>query len=174
MYLDKANFRRVGPLNRIFTNGVTAIIVQSPNELMLGAGDGSLVKVNRKTMKIEEEAKVPGGVTALAQTTVSMFVVSTRGTVYNVRHNDPLNKVDYFSSGHSTQIKQIAFPKGYSEVFATCSAGEIRVWSTRNQRELLRIELAKPGTICNAIEFQGDGKLIISAWTDGKVRAFLP
>jgi hypothetical protein len=32
---------------------------------MLGAGDGSVVKVNRKSMKIEEEARVPGGVCAL-------------------------------------------------------------------------------------------------------------
>jgi|LauGreDrversion4_2_1035121.scaffolds.fasta_scaffold69872_3 hypothetical protein len=174
IYLDKANFKRVGPLNRIFTGGISTIIVQSANELMLGAGDGSVVKVSRKTMKIEEEAKVPGGVCALTQTSISMFIVSTRGTVFNVKHSDPLNKVEYFSSGHSQTIKQIAFPKGYSEVFATCSSGEIRVWSTRNQRELLRIELAKPGTSCNAIEFQSDGKLILSAWSDSKVRAFLP
>ena len=34
--------------------------------------------------------------------------------------------------------------------------------------------MAKPGTICNAIEFLHDGKLIVSGWSDGKVRAFLP
>jgi WD40 repeat protein len=48
------------------------------------------------------------------------------------------------------------------------------VWSAKTQRELLRIELAKPGTTCNAIEFMADGKLIVSGWSDGKVRAFLP
>ena len=73
----------------------------SPNELTIGAGDGSVVKVNRKSMKIEEEAKVPGGVCALSTTSRSLFIVSTRGTVFNVRHSDPLNKLEYFSSGHS-------------------------------------------------------------------------
>lgn len=73
----------------------------SANEITIGAGDGSVVKVNRKSMKIEEEAKVPGGVCALATTTRSLFIVSTRGTVFNVRHTDPLNKLEYFSSGHS-------------------------------------------------------------------------
>jgi WD40 repeat protein len=48
------------------------------------------------------------------------------------------------------------------------------VWSSKTQRELLRIELAKPGTFCNSIEFMSDGKLIVSGWSDGKVRAFLP
>jgi WD40 repeat protein len=174
IFLDKANFKRVGPMNRIFQNGISSIIVMSTSELTIGAGDGSVVKVNRKSMKIEEEAKVPGGVCALSSTTRSIFIVSTRGTVYNVRHSDPLNKLEYFSSGHSQQIKQIVFPKGYSEVFATASGGEIRIWSLKNQRELLRIELAKSRTLVNAIEFQPDGKLILSGWSDGKVRAFLP
>lgn len=132
---------------------MSTLLVQSPAELTLGAGDGSIVKVNRKSMKIEEEGKVPGGVCALSQTSRSTFIVSNKGTVFNVRHTDPLNKLEYFSSGHSHPIKQIVFPKGYSEVFATASGGEIRVWSTKNQRELLRIELAKAGTLCNSIEF---------------------
>jgi WD40 repeat protein len=101
IFLDKANFKRVGPMNRIFQNGVSSILVMSPNELTIGAGDGSVVKVNRKSMKIEEEAKLPGGVCSLSTTSRSLFIVSTRGTVYNVRHADPLNKLEYFSSGHS-------------------------------------------------------------------------
>ena len=82
-----------------------------------------------------------------------MFIVSTKGTVFNVRNTEPVSKYEYFSSGHSQLIKQIVFPRGFSEVFATCSGGEIRVWSSKNQRELLRIELAKSGIQCNALEF---------------------
>jgi WD40 repeat protein len=174
IYLEKASFKRVGPLNRIFSGGISNILITSPSELILGAGDGSVVKVNRKTMKIEDEAKLPGGVACMSMTTLSIFMVSTKGTVFNSRHSEQLSKNEYFSSGHATQIKQIAFPRGYSEVFATCSGGDIRVWSSKTQRELLRIELAKPGTTCNTIEFMADGKLIVSGWSDGKVRAFLP
>jgi hypothetical protein len=66
IYLDKASFKRVGPLNRIFVGGISTIIVVSPSELILGAGDGSVAKINRKNMKIEDEVKVPGGVCALS------------------------------------------------------------------------------------------------------------
>lgn len=132
IYLEKASFKRVGPLNRIFTGGISHILVTSSSELLLGAGDGSVVKVNRKTMKIEDECKIPGGVSGMAQTGVSLFMVSNKGTVYNVRHSEQLSKNEYFSSGHASQIKNVAFPKGYSEVFATCSSGDIRVWSTKN------------------------------------------
>lgn len=65
IFIEKANFRRVGPVNRIFTGGVTSILVTSSTDLILGAGDGSIAKVNRKTMKIEEEVKVSGGICAL-------------------------------------------------------------------------------------------------------------
>jgi hypothetical protein len=105
IFLEKANFRRVGPLNRIFTGGVTSILVSSPTDLILGAGDGSVAKVNRKTMKIEEEIKISGGICALAQTSISMFIVSMKGTVFNVRHSETLGKYEYFSSGHFTVIK---------------------------------------------------------------------
>jgi hypothetical protein len=84
IFIDKANFKRVGPLNRIFTGGISQILVTSPSELIVGAGDGSIAKINRKTMKIEDEAKIPGGVASLSTTNLSMFMVSTKGTVFNV------------------------------------------------------------------------------------------
>ena len=40
------------------------------------------------------------------------------------------------------------------------------------RQELLRIE--GPGLECNAVAFMSDGKSIISGWSDGKIRAFLP
>lgn len=152
--VDKATFKRVGPLNRIFNGGISQLLLASGSgDLVVGAGDGSVARVNKKTMKIDEEVKVAGGVCSLAQTQISMFILTTKGTVYNVRHTEPLGRHEYFSSGHSQQIRSIVFPKGYSEVFATCSGGDIRVWNAKNLRELLRIELAKQSTQCNAIEF---------------------
>lgn len=67
--------------------------------------------------------------------------------------------------------------RGFSEVFATCAENEIRIWNLANQRELLRIEVAKTGTElsqCNSIDFMSDGKSIVSGWSDGKIRSFLP
>ena len=37
---------------------------------------------------------------------------------------------------------------------------------------MLRIQV--PGIECFAVHFMSDGKSIVSGWSDGKIRAFLP
>ena len=51
------------------------------------------------------------------------------------------------------------------------------IFRVSDQKELLTIKVEQDGaTLCsaNACEFTKDGKAILSAWTDGKVRAFTP
>ena len=60
----------------------------------------------------------------------------------------------------------------YSDVFATCSINDIRIWNSKNRQELLRIEV--PNLECFCVGFMNDGKSIFSGWSDGKVRTFLP
>jgi len=48
----------------------------------------------------------------------------------------------------------------YSEVFATCSKHDIRVWNTETSLELLRISV--PNFTCTGVQFSCDGKSIIS------------
>lgn len=57
-------------------------------------------------------------------------------------------------------------------MFATAAPNEIRIWNTKNRQELLRIQV--PGLECFSVAFAHDGKSIISGWSDGKIRAFLP
>lgn len=80
---------------------------------------------------------------------------------------------------HFDKINDVAFPmyfiliiRGYSDVFATCSLSEIRIWNSKNRQELLRIDV--PNLECNCIAFNFDGKSILSGWNDGKIRAFYP
>jgi hypothetical protein len=54
IYIEKATFKRVGPLNRIFTGGIQSILATSSPELLVGAGDGTIARINKKTMKVEE------------------------------------------------------------------------------------------------------------------------
>ena len=81
-------------------------------------------------------------------------------------------KPELRSTGHYEKINDIAFPYMYSDVFATCSMNDIRVWNAKNRQELLRIEV--PNLECFCVGFMQDGKSIISGWGDGKIRAFLP
>ena len=46
----------------------------------------------------------------------------------------------------------------YSDVFATCSMNDIRVWNAKNRQELLRIEV--PNLECFCVGFMQDGKSI--------------
>jgi WD40 repeat protein len=48
----------------------------------------------------------------------------------------------------------------YSEVFATCSKHDIRVWNSETSLELLRITV--PNFTCTGLQFSCDGKSIIS------------
>lgn len=40
-------------MHRIFKNGIVALITELPSFFIIGAGDGSLARVNKKTMKVE-------------------------------------------------------------------------------------------------------------------------
>jgi len=60
----------------------------------------------------------------------------------------------------------------YSDVFATCSRNDIRIWNAKNRTELLRIH--NPNCECYCVGFMNDGKSIISGWSDGKIRGFFP
>jgi cilia- and flagella-associated protein 52 len=73
---------------------------------------------------------------------------------------------------HFERINDIAFPHNYSDVYATCSMTDIRIWNAKNRQELLRIQV--PNLECHCVTFMNDGKSIISGWNDGKIRAFLP
>jgi WD40 repeat protein len=64
------------------------------------------------------------------------------------------------------------FPAGYSELFATASFKDIRVWNARTCAELLRVQI--PSLDCYAICFSRDGRAVLSGWSDGKIRAFGP
>ena len=47
-----------------------------------------------------------------------------------------------------------------SELFATSSHGDIRVWHADSCKELLRISV--PNMLCHAIDFLPNGKAILS------------
>ena len=46
------------------------------------------------------------------------------------------------------------------------------MWATHGKRDLVRIDL--PTKTCHCLAFAPDGKLIVTGWDDGAVRAFLP
>ena len=170
--LENNLFKRIGPNRRLFSQGINCINLLSNGDLLLGAGDGTLAKVGSLEMNLKRQAKVMGAVTSISLTADSthFFCGTSKATIYwcNTDNIAP----ELRNTCHYERINDIAFPCGYSELFATCSLNDIRVWNTKTRQELLRIEV--PGLECHCVFFSTDGKSVLSGWNDGKVRAFLP
>mmetsp|Transcript_22139 Transcript_22139/g.36672 ORF Transcript_22139/g.36672 Transcript_22139/m.36672 type:complete len:608 (+) Transcript_22139:46-1869(+) len=163
--------RITGPKKPV-PDGIHAI-TQLPNrDVIVGGGDGTIAILNGETLQQQKSITLQGAVSSLVllPDASGLYVGTKQANMYFVSLPDL--KADLRATCHSGPISDIAYPRGYSELFATCSKGDIRVWHARNCTELLRIQV--PGVDCLCIIFSTDGKAILSGWSDGKVRAFGP
>eukprot|EP00747_Dinoflagellata_sp_TGD_P162298 gnl/TRDRNA2_/TRDRNA2_179744_c0_seq1.p1 gnl/TRDRNA2_/TRDRNA2_179744_c0~~gnl/TRDRNA2_/TRDRNA2_179744_c0_seq1.p1 ORF type:complete len:647 (-),score=126.95 gnl/TRDRNA2_/TRDRNA2_179744_c0_seq1:102-1958(-) len=169
--VEKGLFKRGAP-KKCFSMGVTCTALLPDGDILLGTGDGTVARLNVVNMKIRSQCQVLGGVTSIALTCdgTHFFCGTNHSNIYWV-DVDSLT-AELRNTCHHERINQIAFPAGYSEVFATCSVTDIRVWNASSRQELLRIQV--PNMECHCLEFMRDGRSILSGWSDGKVRAFLP
>ncbi|XP_072414529.1 cilia- and flagella-associated protein 52 [Chiloscyllium punctatum] len=161
-----------GPIKNKFSLGVTAIVELKSEDILVGSGDGVIVLCKTPHFKALKKVQVDGGITSISLRGQGhqFFVGTITSQIY--RFNFTEFKEELITTCHSNAVLDIAFPCGTSDLFGTCSKAEIRIWHTPTNKELLRISV--PNMTCNAIEFMQDGKSIISAWNDGKIRAFTP
>jgi WD40 repeat protein len=169
--MEKAIFRACYP-KKLFSLGVTCSAMLPDGDMMIGTGDGTIAKINCETLKIKLQVQVLGGVTSIALTNdgTHFFCGTTLSNIYWL-DSDTLT-VELRNTCHHERINAISFPSGYSEVFATCSIADIRVWNASTRQELLRIQV--PNMECYCLDFMRDGRSVVSGWSDGKVRSFLP
>ncbi|CAK9011788.1 Cilia- and flagella-associated protein 52 [Durusdinium trenchii] len=160
-----------GP-SKTFALGITTSALLPDGDVVLGTGNGVLARISGDTLRVKQQCQVLGGVTSVALTEdgTHFFCGTTLSNIYWV-DTDTLT-AELRNTCHHERINQVAFPADYSEVFATCSVTDIRVWNAVTRQELLRIQV--PNMECFCLDFMRDGKSIISGWSDGKVRAFLP
>lgn len=173
--LSRALFKQLCPkggANRCFSRGVTCSAMLPDGDIILGSGDGTIARITGDNLKIKLQCQVLGGVTSIALTNdgTHFFAGTTLSNIYWV-DTDTLT-AELRNTCHHERINCIVFPYGYSEVFATCSITDIRVWNASTRQELLRIQV--PNMECYCVDFMRDGRSLVSGWSDGKVRAFLP
>ncbi|OMJ75837.1 hypothetical protein SteCoe_24939 [Stentor coeruleus] len=170
--LERASYKRCGPARKLFSQGVQCLALMNNGDILVGAGDGTIAKLAGQTLQVKCQSEVLGGVTSisLTQDNTHFFLGTSQSNIY-LLDSDQL-KAELRNTCHYDRINDIAFPYNFSEVFATCSMNDIRVWNSRNRQELLRIQV--PNLECYCVGFSADGKSIISGWNDGKLRAFLP
>jgi WD40 repeat protein len=176
LYISLRNklFKHVGPKQH-FSLGVTAITAAPSGDLLIGGGDGTVALIRAESLKLVKSALLVGShigsVTSISNHPSGQFAfVGTSASNMYVLKYDLSSEMR--STCHNSPINDVVFPGGYSEVFATASSGDIRVWNARTCAELLRIQV--PTVVCKCICFSKDGKSILSGWSDGKVRSFGP
>ncbi|KAJ1130550.1 hypothetical protein NDU88_008901 [Pleurodeles waltl] len=161
-----------GPQKDRFSLGITALVLLKTGDFIIGSGDGKLSLCKGPNYKAIKSVKLQGSVNSISlRGQGHQFFVGT-GETHIYRFNYPEFKEELITTCHNEAVNDIIFPFGTSELFATCSKSDIRVWHNPSNKELLRITV--PNMICHAIEFMRDGKSIVSAWNDGRIRAFTP
>lgn len=170
--------------NELFSQGVICahwFQGRKGSYVLAGNGDGSVVIINTNKLKREPvKCKVTGGVTSLAlirgdssQTPTGFYCGTTESNIYTCPKLASMDEsVQLVSSCHYEGVNDVAFLAGFESVFVTCSKNDVRVWNAAEQRELLRIQV--PNLICTRVCLPKDGKVILTGWNDGKIRALKP
>uniref|UniRef100_A0A665THZ6 Cilia- and flagella-associated protein 52 n=1 Tax=Echeneis naucrates TaxID=173247 RepID=A0A665THZ6_ECHNA len=161
-----------GPVKTKFSLGVNVLQILKSGELLVGAGSGTFSLCSKSNFKTLKTVQLEKGVTSIAirGEGPQFFVGTEAAQMYIFTHAD--FKAELISTSHSSAVKDVAISFGTSELFATCSEEDIRLWHIDKPKELLRITV--PNMTCNSLDFMTDGHSIISAWNDDKIRVFAP
>lgn len=175
----------------LYSKGVTSLYLMPDGTMIVGSGNGVVELVqkrppppNKKYCPEEKKLTTPTHplLVALKSANVDSSVTSIQimdsvilvGTVdcelFTVRADN--FAVTRLFTCHTSIVFDLAFPFGYSKVFATASKNDVRVWSVDTLQELLRITVKN--YTCSGVLFSYDGSQIVTSWNDGKIRTFLP
>ena len=173
-------FKHSGPHKARIPKGVITTAVGPAGEVVVGGGDGSVSVLEPGSMRMLATTKLASGVTSCVVAPgahkdggFGMYCGTASCSVYYLKWSPTQGILsELIQTCHAEQINDVAFPLGYSEVFATCGSTDVRVWHINEARELLRIRV--PNVECLSVAFMPDGGSIISGWNDGKIRAFAP
>jgi hypothetical protein len=81
--LEKALFKRVGPVKKLFSLGVVCIALLLNGDIIVGCGDGTVAKIGNKDMMIKAQAKVMGAVTSLTLTADGTYMFVGTNMVFS-------------------------------------------------------------------------------------------
>ncbi|KAL4647974.1 cilia- and flagella-associated protein 52 isoform X1 [Arapaima gigas] len=160
------------PVKQKFNKGVNVLKVLKTGDFLVGSGDGMCTLCSGSNYKTIKKVQLEGGVTSIAlRGEGHQFFLGTEvAQIYRFSYTD--FKEELITTSHNSAVMGMSFPFGCSDLFATCSKDDIRIWHTVTSKELLRIKV--PNMTCNAVEIMMDGRSIVSAWNDGKIRVFSP
>ncbi|CDJ56454.1 WD domain, G-beta repeat-containing protein, putative [Eimeria maxima] len=142
------------------------------SQLFAGTEDGQLLRLGTDRLSPASLCQVSGAITSLvaAPDSSMLWAATSANNLYRIDARTLTPHLKH--SAHVGSINQATFPEECSQILATCSASDVRLWDMKTYREMLRIQL--PGVECLCVAFAPDGSSIISGWKDGRIRAFTP
>jgi len=165
-------FRGIGPRKKPFGCGVREMTLVDDATLLVACGDGTLAVVGTERLSVRRKmSEIKGRITSLQlnKERDHFFVGTDKSTIHCVCFADFEHELR--ASAHYQPIHCAVFPPDTPSLFVT-AANDIRVWNRKTLNELLRIQI--PNIECRCVAVSTDGKMIVSGWTDGKIRANLP
>jgi hypothetical protein len=108
--MKNAIYKRLGPVKRLFSQGINTIKMLPNSDLILGTGEGVIAKVGYSDFKIKAETQVMGAVTSLTLTADSayFFCGTDQSNIYWCE-SSTLNS-EIRNTCHYDRINDVAFP----------------------------------------------------------------
>eukprot|EP00360_Condylostoma_magnum_P000862 CAMPEP_0168315316 /NCGR_PEP_ID=MMETSP0210-20121227/10802_1 /TAXON_ID=40633 /ORGANISM="Condylostoma magnum, Strain COL2" /LENGTH=155 /DNA_ID=CAMNT_0008287717 /DNA_START=578 /DNA_END=1045 /DNA_ORIENTATION=- len=130
--IDRAIYTKCGPARKLLGQGINCLALLPNGDLLAGSGDGTIAKLG-SNLQLKASCTVLGSVTSITLTAdgTHFFAGTSQSNIYWV-DADQLNP-ELRNTCHYEKINDIQFPYGYSELFATCSVNDIRIWNSRNR-----------------------------------------
>lgn len=109
--LQHAIYKRIGPVKRLFSQGITTISSLPNGDILVGTGEGVVAKIGYFELKIKSESKILGGVTSISLTADSsyFFCGTDQSNIYWCETSSLICEIR--STCHYDKINDIAFPR---------------------------------------------------------------
>jgi len=156
----------------ICSQGVTAVVPLTENQLIVGGGDGSIVLLYVDEPKCDELARIQlfGSVYSLSSSLdgVQLLASTDKGFIYRIRSIDLSNIL--LNENHTNAINSFYSLNDSDYRFGTTSLdGTVRLWTLRDYSVYSRINISQD-IIPTCVSFTNE--LLIAGWNDGKIRCY--
>ncbi|XP_018044232.1 PREDICTED: cilia- and flagella-associated protein 52 [Atta colombica] len=173
----------------LYAGGVRNLLLLKDGKLVVGTGDGTIELIQIISMKesrtqskqpskfpntpqilTHQKENVCSAVTSMVLHLNEFVLIGTSWCeIYQIKLSN-FADMRLLVTCHTSCIYSIAFPRNHSEVFATGSKNDVRLWLLEKQKERVRVTVTN--FICSSLQFARDDQMLLSAWNDGIIRAF--
>lgn len=156
----------------VCSQGVTAIVPLTSNQIVVGGGDGSLVLLYVDEPKCEEltRIKLYGSIYSLSSSYdgTQLLASTDKGFIYRIRSSDLSNIV--LNENHTDSILSFYSLNDREYKFGTTSLdGTIRIWNLNDYSVSNRVKISNQ-IIPQCLVFTDE--ILLSGWNDEKLRCY--